>query len=160
MAEVTLIAETGRPIGSAAARRLRTEGKVPGVVYGQGGDTQTVAVVRRELRVALSGPAGFNALITLNVGGAPVLTIVRDLQRDPIKRVVTHVDFLRINRDEEIEVEVPLHLEGEATAVLRDDGLVDLVARPPHRARQAGRHPAVVHDRRVRDDDRRRHPRA
>ena len=126
MAEVTLTAETGRPIGSAAARRLRTEGKVPGVVYGQGGDTQTVAVVRRELRVALSGPAGFNALITLNVGGTPVLTIVRDLQRDPIKRVVTHVDFLRINRDEEIEVEVPLHLEGEATAVLRDDGLVDL----------------------------------
>ena len=126
MAEVTLIAETGRPIGSAASRRLRTEGKVPGVVYGQGGDTEIVTVVRRDLRVALSGPAGFNALITLNVGGAPVLTIVRDLQRDPIKRVVTHVDFLRINRDEEIEVEVPLHLEGEPTAVLRDDGLVDL----------------------------------
>ena len=81
--------------------------------------------MRRDLRVALSGPAGQNALITLKVGGDPQLTIVRDLQRDPIKRVVTHVDFLRINRDEEIEVEVPIHLEGEATEVLRNDGLVD-----------------------------------
>ncbi len=66
-----------------------------------------------------------------------MLTIVRDLQRDPIKRVVTHVDFLRINRDEEIEVEVPIHLEGEPTDVLRNDGLVDLVDRPPHRDRGA-----------------------
>ena len=123
--EVTLTADLGREIGSAASRRLRHEDKVPGVVYGQGADTQSVTVVRRDLRIALSGPAGQNALITLKVGGDPQLTIVRDLQRDPIKRVVTHVDFLRINRDEEIEVEVPIHLEGEATEVLRNDGLVD-----------------------------------
>jgi large subunit ribosomal protein L25 len=126
MSEVSLTAQTGRIIGSAAARRLRTEGKIPGVVYGQGADTQVVAVERRELRHALSGPAGNNALITLEVDGTHQLTIVRDLQRDPVKRVVTHVDFLRINRDEAIEVEVPLHLEGEATDVHRNDGLVDL----------------------------------
>ncbi len=125
MSEVTLTAEMGRPTGSAASRRLRHEGKIPGVVYGQGAESQTVTVVRRDLRHALSGPAGQNALITLKVDGDPQLTIVRDLQRDPIKRVVTHVDFLRINRDEEIEVEVPIHLEGEATDVLRNDGLVD-----------------------------------
>ena len=123
--EVTLTADLGRETGSPAARRLRHEDKVPGVVYGQGAGTQSVTVVRRDLRIALSGPAGQNALITLKVGGDPQLTIVRDLQRDPIKRVVTHVDFLRINRDEEIEVEVPIHLEGEATDVLRNDGLVD-----------------------------------
>ncbi len=126
MSEVSLTAQTGRIIGSAAARRLRTEGKIPGVVYGQGADTQVVAVERRELRHALSGPSGNNALITLEVDGTHQLTIVRDLQRDPVKRVVTHVDFLRINRDEAIEVEVPLHLEGEATDVHRNDGLVDL----------------------------------
>ena len=125
MSEVTVSADLGRETGSAAARRLRHEDKIPGVVYGQGADTQSVTVVRRDLRIALSGPAGQNALITLKVGGDPQLTIVRDLQRDPIKRVVTHVDFLRINRDEEIEVEVPIHLEGEATDVLRNDGLVD-----------------------------------
>ena len=125
MSEVTVSADLGRETGSAAARRLRHEDKIPGVVYGQGADTQSVTVVRRDLRIALSGPAGQNALITLKVGGDPQLTIVRDLQRDPIKRVVTHVDFLRINRDEEIEVEVPIHLEGEATDVLRNDGLGD-----------------------------------
>ena len=126
MSEVSLTAQTGRIIGSAAARRLRSEGIIPGVVYGQGADTQVVAVERRELRHALSGPAGNNALITLDVEGTQQLTIVRDLQRDPVKRMVTHVDFLRINRDEAIEVEVPLHLEGEATDVHRNDGLVDL----------------------------------
>ena len=126
MSEVSLTAQTGRIIGSAAARRLRSEGIIPGVVYGQGADTQVVAVERRELRHALSGPAGNNALITLDVDGTQTLTIVRDLQRDPVKRMVTHVDFLRIDRDEAIEVEVPLHLEGEATDVHRNDGLVDL----------------------------------
>ena len=63
--EVTLTAELGRETGSAAARRLRHEDKVPGVVYGQGADAQTVTVVRRDLRIALTGPAGNNALITL-----------------------------------------------------------------------------------------------
>ena len=158
--EVNLTAELGRETGSAAARRLRHEEKIPGVVYGQGADAQTVTVVRRDLRIALSGPAGNNALITLKVGGDPQLTIVRDLQRDPIKRVVTHVDFLRINRDEEIEVEVPIHLEGEATDVLRNDGLVDLALDHLTVIAKPRRHPAVVHDRRVRDGHRRRHPRA
>ena len=69
MSEVTLTAQTGRIIGSAAARRLRSEDKVPGVVYGQGADTQIVTVERRDLRIALSGPAGNNALITLEVDG-------------------------------------------------------------------------------------------
>ncbi|HMK10638.1 MAG TPA: 50S ribosomal protein L25 [Acidimicrobiales bacterium] len=123
--EVTLTAELGRQTGSAASRRMRRDEHIPGVVYGQGVASQTVSVARRDLRIALSGPAGHNALITLKVGGDAQLTIVRDLQRDPIKRVVTHVDFLRINRDEEIEVEVPLHLQGEATEVLRNDGRVD-----------------------------------
>ena len=113
MSEVSLTAQTGRIIGSAAARRLRSDGKIPGVVYGQGADTQVVAVERRELRHALSGPSGNNALITLEVDGTHQLTIVRDLQRDPVKRRVTHVDFLRINRDEAIDVH-------------RNDGLVDL----------------------------------
>ena len=72
-----------------------------------------------------TGPAGINALITLDVGGTPGSRSSSDLQRDPIKRVVTHVDFLRINRDEEIKVEVPIDLEGEADDVLRNDGLVD-----------------------------------
>jgi ribosomal protein L25 (general stress protein Ctc) len=58
MADVTLAAEVGRPTGSRATRRLRREGKIPGVIYGHGTDPVPVAVVARELRIALNGEAG------------------------------------------------------------------------------------------------------
>lgn len=122
--DVTLTAETGRALGSRSSRRLRREGKVPGVVYGLDQDTVSVAVDWPELRAALTTEAGLNALITLDVDGAEDLTIVKDLQRDPVRRDVVHVDFLRISRDTEIEVEVPIVLEGTAEKVEREDGTV------------------------------------
>jgi large subunit ribosomal protein L25 len=125
MSEITLVAETGRTTGSRPSNRLRAQGKVPAVVYGQGMEPVAVAVDRRELRQALSGPAGVNALITLSVAGAEHPTIVKTLERDPIKRTVTHVDFLKVNLDEDIEVAVPLTLVGEAKAVIAEGGLVD-----------------------------------
>lgn len=125
MAEITLAAGIGRPTGSRASGRLRAEGKVPGVVYGQGKDPVAVSVVWRDLRHALVGEAGLNALIDLQVDGASELVIVKDLQRHPVRRDVLHVDFLRINRDEELTVDVPITLLGEATEVLRADGVVD-----------------------------------
>ena len=108
--EIVLPAETGRPTGSPASRRLRTEGKVPGVVYGQGGDPVAVSVEWRQLRQALTTDAGLNALINIEIDGDRQLSIVKDLQRDPVRREVVHVDFLRISRDVAIEVEVPLSL--------------------------------------------------
>jgi len=125
MAEISVAAEVGRPTGSGAARRLRAADKVPGVVYGQGVDPMSVVVERRALRHALSGAAGLNAVITLNVGGRSHPTVVKELQRDPIRRAVTHVDFLVVNLDEEIEIEVPIVLVGEAKAVEDENGLVD-----------------------------------
>jgi large subunit ribosomal protein L25 len=127
MAEITVVAETGRPTGSRSSNRLRGEGKVPGVVYGHGADPLAVAVVWRDLRHALTSDAGLNALIDLEIAGEHQLTIVKELQRHPVRRDVTHVDFLRINRDEEITVEVPIVLHGEAEQVLREDGLVEQV---------------------------------
>jgi large subunit ribosomal protein L25 len=127
MAEITVVAETGRPTGSRPANRLRGEGKVPGVVYGHGADPLAVAVVWRDLRLALTSDAGLNALIDLEIAGEHQLTIVKELQRHPVRRDVTHVDFLRINRDEEITVEVPIVLHGVAEQVLREDGHVDQV---------------------------------
>lgn len=126
MAELTLVAQTGRPTGSRPVNRLRGEGRIPGVVYGQGGESVTISVDRRELRQALSTPAGANALITLDVNGARHATVIKELQRHPVRRNVTHVDFLRVNLNEAIEVEVPLHLVGEALDVSRAGGLVDL----------------------------------
>jgi len=109
--DVTLTAETGRPLGSRSSRRLLRDGKVPGVVYGLDQDTVPVE-------------AGLNALITLEVDGNEDLTIVKDIQRDPVRRDVVHVDFLRVSRDVEIEVEVPIVLEGTAEKVEREDGTV------------------------------------
>jgi large subunit ribosomal protein L25 len=122
--DVTLTAETGRALGSRSSRRLLRDGKVPGVVYGLDQDTVPVAVEWPHLRAALTTEAGLNALITLEVDGAEDLTIIKDLQRDPVRRDVVHVDFLRVSRDVEIEVEVPIVLEGTAEKVEREDGTV------------------------------------
>jgi large subunit ribosomal protein L25 len=123
--DVTLTAETGRPLGSGPAGRLRREGKIPGVVYGLGKDSVAVAVEWAELRRALTTDAGVNALIDLKVDGESNLTIVKDLQRDPLKRSVTHVDFLRVDPNVKLDVEVPLVLVGEPTELTREGGLVE-----------------------------------
>jgi large subunit ribosomal protein L25 len=105
---------------------LRAEGKVPATVYGLGGDAVTVSVDWRDLRHALTTEAGMNALINLQIDDqATELTIVKELQRHPIKRSVLHIDFLRVSRDVAIEVEVPIVLLGEAEQVTREGGTVD-----------------------------------
>ncbi len=125
MAEVILVAEVGRPVGSRAVRRLRREGKVPGVVYGHGTDPLPNAVVGRELRAALTGEAGLNQLRSLDTGSATFLTLARELQRHPVAQTVTHVDFVIVRRDEVISADVPIVLVGEAIEVHHGDGLVD-----------------------------------
>ena len=127
MAEQALQAEAGRATGSRASRRLRAEDKIPAVVYGHGIDPVSVAVFRRDLRAALTTEAGMNALIDLGVDGQQHLTIVRDVQRDPVRNVVTHVDFVVVRRDEIISVEVPIVLTGVAEEVRRETGTVDQV---------------------------------
>jgi large subunit ribosomal protein L25 len=125
MAEITLKASTGRPIGSRPAKRLRAEGKVPAVVYGHGEDPTAVSVDWKPLREALTTEAGLNALINLDVDGATQLCIVKELQRHAIRQTVLHVDFIRISADEAITVDVPIVLTGEAEAVERENGMVD-----------------------------------
>jgi large subunit ribosomal protein L25 len=125
MAEVALAAETGRPKGSRAARRLRREGKIPGVIYGHGTDPLPVAVGARELRVALNGEAGANQLLSLDTGSGTYLTLAREMQRHPVAQTVTHVDFVIVRRDEVISADVPITLVGEAIEVQHGDGLVE-----------------------------------
>lgn len=125
MPENTLVADIGRPTGSRPSNRLRHEGRVPGVVYGNGVGPLAVSVERRLLRSALSGPAGLNSVIELNVEGAVHPVVVKDLQRDPVRRAVTHVDFLVVNLLEDIEVEVPVVLVGHAKSIEAEGGLVD-----------------------------------
>jgi large subunit ribosomal protein L25 len=125
MAEITLVAETGRAPGSPESRRLRREGKIPAVVYGHGIDPLPVAVDGRELRHALTGESGLNALVNLKVEGATHLTMARVLQRHPVRGTVTHVDFQVVSRDEVVHADVPIHIVGEPKAVLSEGGVVD-----------------------------------
>lgn len=125
MAEITLAAETGRPTGSRAANRLRASGKIPGVLYGHGTDPLPIAVDARSLRAALSGEAGLNALLSLELGGKVQLAMAKDIQRDNVRGVVSHVDFLIVGRDEVITADVPVNLVGEADEVHRGDGLIE-----------------------------------
>jgi len=125
MPEIVLKAEVGRPLGSRPARRLRAEGKIPGVVYGHGTDPVPVAVVGRDLRIALSGESGSNTLLSLAAGDQTFLTLAREMQRHPVKGTVIHVDFQIVRRDEIIAADVPITLTGEALEVHHGDGLVD-----------------------------------
>lgn len=122
--EVTLAAEAGRPLGSRHSRRLRRDGRIPGVLYGHGIEPVPVSINGRDLRAALSTDAGLNALITLQVGGDSHLAVAKQLQRSKVRGTVEHIDFQIVRRDEIITAEVPVHLVGSADAVLKADGVV------------------------------------
>jgi large subunit ribosomal protein L25 len=122
---ITLTAATGREVGSRSSSRLRADGMIPAVVYGLGRDAQSVAVPWTDLRRALTTEAGMNALVTLEVDGTTDLAIVKDLQRHPVRRNVLHVDFLRVDPDAPVTIEVPIVLVGEARDVESRRGIVD-----------------------------------
>jgi large subunit ribosomal protein L25 len=115
----------GRKIGSAESRRLVATDHIPGVIYGHGMVPVKITVERRDLRVALAGPAGVNTILELQVGDTKYPAIVKELQRDPVKRVVRHIDFMQISLTELITMDIPVHLTGIAKAVLSEGGLVD-----------------------------------
>ena len=123
--DITLTVSTGRPLGSSASRRLRAAGEVPAVVYGLESDAVSVSVPWPELRRALSTEAGRNALITLDIDGTSALSIVTDIQRQPVRRDVIHVDFLRIDPDAPLTVEIPVVLTGRSEALERRKGMID-----------------------------------
>lgn len=113
----SLTAEPRSLTGKGAAGRIRREGLVPAVVYGLGGDPESVTVPARELSHILTGGAGANTLITLKVGGNEQLALAREIQRDPVKGTVLHVDFVRVRADQTVTADVPLHLIGDAEGV-------------------------------------------
>jgi large subunit ribosomal protein L25 len=123
--DIILAAQPGRTTGSSASRRLRADGKVPAVLYGRGAEPAPLTVAWRDLRSALTTDKGLNALLTLDVGGKQTKAIVKEIQRHPVRRDVLHVDFLSVDVDKPITTDVPIVLEGEATLVLREQGVVE-----------------------------------
>ena len=125
MDEIVLTASTDRTTGTRTSRRIRRDGRVPGVLYGLGAESVTVAVDWSDLRRALPTEAGVNAIIQLEVEGERHMSIIKDLQRHPVRRDVLHVDFLRIDPTRDVTVDVPIVLVGEARELIAADGMVD-----------------------------------
>ncbi len=125
MDEIVLTAATGRTTGTRPSRRLRREGSIPAVVYGLDQDPVSVTVEWTDLRRAITTDAGLNAVIQIDIDGDRHMSLVRDVQRHPVRRDVLHVDFIRIDPDQEVVVDVPIVLVGEADEVTNNDGMVD-----------------------------------
>ena len=125
MAELTLVAEAGRDTGTRPARRLRREGRIPGVVYGPGVEPIALSVAARDLRTVLSTEAGLNAVLSLRLDGKVFLTMAREVQRHPVRGTVSHVDFQVVDPNREVSAEVPINLIGEATELHRADGVLE-----------------------------------
>ena len=104
--------------GKGASRRLRREGDlVPAILYGAGKDPQSLSIPHKDLYKSCGDEAFFSRIIALEVGGKKQDAIVKDLQRHPSKDRILHVDFFRVQMDQEIVVEVPLHFLNEDTCV-------------------------------------------
>jgi len=125
MPEITLEAEVGRATGTSDTKRLRHEGKIPGVVYGHGIESLAVAVDAKSFRQALSGDQGLNTLLDLVAGKKHYLVLAREIQRHPVRGTVSHVDFQVVSRTQGVDVEVPLEVTGDAVEVRHHDWEVD-----------------------------------
>lgn len=124
MAEVSLQAEVRDGRGKGVARKLRAVGKVPATMYGQGTEAKALTVDARALSHALSTDAGRNVLIDLHVDGEEHLAMARELARHPVRGTILHVDFLVIDRNKPVTVDVPIHIEGESPGI-KEGGVLE-----------------------------------
>ena len=160
MAEITLVAEAGRPTGSASVqRRLRAAGRIPAVVYGHGMDPLAVSVDGRDLRSALSDRVGLNAAaVPRGRRHQPPDPGPRDRSATRSATPSIHVDFQIVRRDEIVTADVPVILVGEAQQVAMNAGRRRAAAHQPHRPGRPGPHPELDRGRHQRAGHRRHHP--
>jgi large subunit ribosomal protein L25 len=115
MTESNIQAEARTEFGKGAARRIRRADKVPAVLYGHGGDPVHITLPGHDTMLALKH-GGVNALLTLTVDGKETLALPKQVQRDPIKGFLEHLDLLIVKKGEKVTVEIPVHLNGEPGA--------------------------------------------
>jgi large subunit ribosomal protein L25 len=128
--DAVLEAQKRDTFGKNEARRLRSKGLIPGVVYGgQQGAAAPVAVDPKELMQILHSDSGVNTLINLKLDGADARVLVKEYQLDPIGHKLLHADFYRVALDRLLTVTVPVVLRGEAKGVKQQGGVVDFVHR-------------------------------
>src|SRR3954470_1368909 len=111
--DLKINAETRTEFGKGAARRIRRADKVPAVIYGHGNDPQHVTLPGHDTMMALKR-GGTNALLYIDVEGKTVIALTKQVQADPIKGFLEHIDFVEVKKGEKVTVEIPIHVVGEA----------------------------------------------
>src|SRR4051794_39692818 len=125
-------AEIRNSFGKGAARKLRAAGKIPAVIYGHGTEPQHVSLPGHEVSLLLRKA---NALIELDIEGTTQLALVKDVQKDPVRQIIEHLDLVVVRSGERVQVEIPIHVEGEpapGTIVALDAATVNLDAEATH----------------------------
>jgi large subunit ribosomal protein L25 len=129
-----ITAEPRTEFGKGAARRIRREDKIPAVIYGHGNDPIHVILPGHQTMMALKH-GGANALLSLDVDGTEQLALTKDVQIDPIRRVIEHLDFVAVRRGEKVTVDVPIHVVGDAapdTLVVTENAVLSVEAEATH----------------------------
>lgn len=132
MSDLTLNAETRTQFGKGAARKIRRDHKIPAVMYGHGADPVHITLAAHETMKALKTS---NALLTIVLDGKEQLALAKDVQRDPIKPVIEHIDLVVVKKGEKVTVDVPVHVEGDAapeTVVTTDHTSLQLEVEATH----------------------------
>ena len=123
-----LVAEVRTTFGKGAARRIRATGKIPAVIYGHGTAPQHVTLPNHKVSLILRKA---NAVLDLDINGKSQLALVKDVQKDPVKQIIEHIDLVIVRKGEKVTIDIPVHLEGEAlpgTQVLQDANTLSIEA--------------------------------
>jgi large subunit ribosomal protein L25 len=110
MSEQKLAAELRTEFGKGYARRARMNHQIPAVIYGHGAEPIHVTLPAKATTLAVRTA---NALLSLDINGEGHLALVKDVQRDPVKQIIEHIDLLTVRQGEKVTVDVPVHVEGE-----------------------------------------------
>jgi large subunit ribosomal protein L25 len=134
MPESLLVAESRTEFGKGAARRIRRDNKVPAVLYGHGLDPVHITLPGHDTMLALKH-GGANALLTIDIDGKTQMAIPQQIQAHPIKGFLEHLDLLLVRKGEKVNVEVPVHVVGDAepgTLVSTEHTTVSVQAEATH----------------------------
>jgi len=113
MSEEKIKAENRTQFGKGAARRIRRDDKVPAVLYGHGSDPKHITLPGHDTMMALKH-GGSNALLYLDIEGTTHLALTKQIQADPIKGFLEHIDFVEVKKGEKVTVDIPIHVIGES----------------------------------------------
>jgi large subunit ribosomal protein L25 len=108
-----LVAEVREQFGKGFARRIRAAGRIPAVIYGHGTDPQHVSLPGHEVGLILRKA---NQVLELDIAGKTQLALVKDVQKDPVRQIIEHLDLVIVRKGEKVTIDVPVHVEGESAA--------------------------------------------